>query len=108
MIHNRAMIGGNLIVTNGDVDIAHRRRKALYRANHRGTKEMDWLLGRFADSHVAAFDGADLTVFEGLIALPDPDLHHWIFYGEVETPQFTVMVARIRAYHGLTDLPLAD
>ena len=34
-------------------DVASRRRRAAFRASHRGTKEMDWLMGRFADARVA-------------------------------------------------------
>ena len=34
-------------------DLEIRRRRAAYRAHHRGTKEMDWLVGRYADAHLA-------------------------------------------------------
>ncbi len=51
-----------------------RRRRALYRAQHRGTKEMDHLLGRFAEARLAEMDDAALGLFETLLALPDPDL----------------------------------
>ena len=30
-------------------DVETRRRRAAYRASHRGTKEMDWMLGRYAE-----------------------------------------------------------
>ncbi len=52
-----------------------RRKKLLFRCWHRGTREMDLLLGRFADAHIAEFSEAELTELEQLIELPDPDLY---------------------------------
>ena len=54
-------------------DIEVRRRRAAYRAGHRGTKEMDWLLGRYAEAVLPALPVAELAAFEELLALPDPD-----------------------------------
>ena len=52
-----------------------RRRRALFRAWHRGTREMDLLLGRFADTHMASLADHDLADFEALMELPDGDLY---------------------------------
>jgi antitoxin CptB len=52
-----------------------RRKKLLFRCWHRGTREMDLLLGRFADAHIADFTEAELAELEHLIELPDPDLY---------------------------------
>lgn len=80
-----------------------RRRRAAYRANHRGTKEMDWLLGRYGEAHLAAMSDAELASFERLLALPDPDLQSWIMSGEPRAEnELTDLVGRIRAYHGLS------
>ncbi|MEL6227959.1 MAG: succinate dehydrogenase assembly factor 2, partial [Pseudomonadota bacterium] len=38
--------------SSSDQTLEVRRRRAAYRSNYRGTKEMDWLLGKFADAHV--------------------------------------------------------
>ena len=46
----RRDIKAELVMTD---DVASRRRRAVFRASHRGTKEMDWLIGRFAESRVA-------------------------------------------------------
>lgn len=84
-------------------DIATRRRRAVYRANHRGTKEMDWLLGRFGEANVDTMPEPDLAQFERLIALPDPDLQSWIMSGDVRTENdLSELVGRIRAFHGLS------
>lgn len=55
-----------------------RRRKLLFRAWHRGTREMDLVMGRFADAHLPALKDAELHDFERLIDAPDPDLLAWV------------------------------
>ena len=67
-------------------DLDPRRRKALYHAWHRGTREMDLLLGRFADAHVAELSDDDLSDFERLMEVPDRDLFAWVL-GNAETPE---------------------
>ena len=77
-----------------------RIKRALYRANHRGTKEMDLILGRFADAELPGFDGPALDAFEALLALPDPQIDRWV-KGEPPPPGVAPMIARIRCYHRL-------
>lgn len=57
---------------------AARRRKLRFRAWHRGTKEMDLIMGTFADRHVADMNEAELAIFETLIDVPDRELFAWI------------------------------
>ncbi len=52
-----------------------RRKRLLFRCWHRGTREMDLILGRFADAEIAALSDGDLTELERLIDVPDPDLY---------------------------------
>lgn len=54
------------------------KKRALYRSWHRGQKEMDVLLGRFADQHLDGFDEAMLLHYELVLDLPDPDLFSWL------------------------------
>ena len=68
------MTGSNRTMEGLDV----RRRKALYHAWHRGTREMDLLLGRFADKAIDKLEEADLADFELLLEVPDQDLYAWI------------------------------
>jgi len=83
-------------------DIDSRRRRAAYRANHRGTKEMDWVLGRYADAALAGMSGDGLSLFERLLALPDPDLRDMILPPHTAPPaEFAALVAAVRAFHGL-------
>ena len=55
-----------------------RIKRLKFRAWHRGTKESDLLLGRFADRHLEALDAAQLDRFEALLEEADPDLVDWM------------------------------
>ena len=59
-------------------DIAMRRKKLRYRAWHRGTREMDLVLGPYADAHTEAMDTADLDRLEALMSEEDPPLLTWV------------------------------
>jgi len=83
-------------------DVSSRRRRAAYRASHRGSKEMDWLLGRFVVAHVDRIEADALARLERLVALPDPDLHDMILLPDV-TPagEFADLIEQLRAFHNL-------
>ena len=55
-----------------------RRKRLLYRSWHRGTRESDLILGRFAAAHLARFDEAQLDRYEALIECTDADLFDWV------------------------------
>jgi antitoxin CptB len=79
-----------------------RKRRALWRAHHRGTKELDLIVGRYADAHLEAMEPAGLARFEAFLALPDPDLQCWLLGAEGPGEgEFRDIVANIRAFHGL-------
>jgi len=83
-------------------ELDQRRRRAAYRALHRGTKEMDWLLGKYAEARLEAMDDGELNEFERFMALPDPELQGWIMTGGLApTSELHGLVERIRAFHGL-------
>lgn len=83
-------------------DLDARKRRAAYRANYRGTKEMDWLLGKYAEAKLAAMDHAALTHFERFLVLPDPDLNAWLLDpATISGLEFAELVADVRAFHGL-------
>ncbi len=54
------------------------RKRLRFRSWHRGTREMDLLLGTFADRLLAGFGKAQLDRYDALLALSDPDLFAWI------------------------------
>jgi antitoxin CptB len=57
-----------------------RRRRILWRAMHRGTRELDLLLGGFAHQHIATMTEMELAELEDIVALADPELADWIFF----------------------------
>jgi len=59
-------------------DLPLRRRRLRYRAWHRGTREMDLVLGPFADAHVERYGAAELDRLEALMDEQDTDLLKWV------------------------------
>jgi antitoxin CptB len=55
-----------------------RRKRLLFRSWHRGTRESDLILGRFADVHLAGFDEAQLDRYETLLDCADADIFDWV------------------------------
>jgi len=85
-------------------DIETRKRRAAYRSAHRGTKELDHLVGRYADAHLAAMGEDDLTRFEAFLAIADPEIQKWLLAPSMpQGTDFAELVADIRRFHGLTD-----
>ena len=77
-----------------------RRRKLLFRCWHRGMREMDLIMGRFADSALTELSDDELADLERLIELPDRDLLAWVT-GEVAVPNDvdTVLFRRMCDFH---------
>jgi len=55
-----------------------RRKRLLFRSWHRGTREADLILGRFAERHLAGFDEGQLDRYEALLECNDADLFDWV------------------------------
>ena len=77
-----------------------RRRRLLFRSWHRGIREMDLILGRFADATIAELSDAELSEYERLMERPDPELYAWIS-GEapVAREYDTSLFRRLRTFH---------
>jgi antitoxin CptB len=58
--------------------IDKRCERLRFRSWHRGTREMDLLLGGFADAHLRAFTSEQLDLYEALLLHGDPDLYNWV------------------------------
>jgi antitoxin CptB len=77
-----------------------RRRKVLFRAWRRGVREIDLIVGRFADAHIATLDAAALDDFERLIEAPNAELYAWVVGSEKAPAGFdTTVLAKLRAFH---------
>ena len=77
-----------------------RRRKLLFRCWHRGMREVDLIMGRFADAAVEQLTSDELAEFEHLMEAPDRELLAWIT-GEAEVPPEydTALFRRLRDFN---------
>jgi succinate dehydrogenase flavin-adding protein (antitoxin of CptAB toxin-antitoxin module) len=83
-------------------DLGMRRRRALWRATHRGSKEMDYVLGRFTEQAVDSMNADDIGVLERLIDMPDPQIELSVYEGySLGEKDLDALVERVRRFHGL-------
>ncbi|MBX6367347.1 MAG: succinate dehydrogenase assembly factor 2 [Rhodospirillales bacterium] len=80
-------------------DLGVRRKRLLFRASHRGTKEADLLIGTFAERHLATMSPGELDAFESLLQHEDAKLVRWIT-GQAEPPPEVdpSLMARLRSH----------
>ena len=77
-----------------------RRRRLLFRAWRRGVREMDLIVGRFADARIDGFSDAALDEFERLIEIPNAELYAWIVgHDPVPAAQDTAVLRQLIAFH---------
>lgn len=77
-----------------------RRRRLLFRAWRRGVREMDLIIGRFADAHIEALDEAGLNDFERLIEAPNAALYSWVTGGEAVPADYdTAVLHKLKDFH---------
>jgi len=77
-----------------------RRRRLLFRAWRRGVREMDLIVGRFADARIDTFSDAELDDFERLIEIPNAELYAWIVGDQAVPPmQDTPVLRALIAFH---------
>ena len=62
-------------MTNKDIF----KKKIIYRSTHRGTKEMDLLLGRFTKNNINVFNDSELSDLNDLLQINDEILEKWYF-----------------------------
>ena len=77
-----------------------RRRRVLFRSWHRGIREMDLVLGRFADENIGELTDDELDTYEALMEVPDRDLLRWVTgEGDVPTNYDTPVFRRVCKFH---------
>ncbi len=84
-----------------DAESIDRLRKKLgFRAWHRGTREADLLLGRFADRYLRGFTAEQLNQFADLLCENDPDIYDWLI-GRTPVPAVhdTEVMRLLRAHY---------
>lgn len=83
-----------------ETDLETRRRKLRFRSWHRGTKELDLLMGPFADAHIDTLGAQELEDYAELMLEPDPDVYTWLV-GQAEPPaeKMTPVLRMIIDFH---------
>ena len=77
-----------------------RRRRLLFRSWHRGIREMDLVLGRFADARIASLSEAELDDYERLLEIPDQPFFAWVSGAEAVPAEYdTPMFRQLRVFH---------
>jgi antitoxin CptB len=74
--------------TRSSSGLDDRRKRLLFRCWHRGTREMDLILGRFADAEIAGLTDDELGQLEQLIEVPDPDLYAALTANTPSAPEY--------------------
>tara|TARA_Y100000815_G_C13116386_1_gene415138 strand:+ start:435 stop:689 length:255 start_codon:yes stop_codon:yes gene_type:complete len=57
-------------------------KQIIYRSSHRGSKEMDLLLGNFVKKYINVFDDKDLSDLYELLSIEDEIIYKWYFKKE--------------------------
>ena len=88
--------------TRSSRGLDERRKRLLFRCWHRGTREMDLILGRFADAAIGDLSDQELGQLEALIEVPDPDLYAALT-GDAVLPaeHATPLFDRIKAFRAV-------
>lgn len=66
-------------------DLEVYKKKIIYKASHRGSKEMDILLGNFINKYVELFNKNELQQFDLILDNDDDDIYQWIL-GKTDIP----------------------
>jgi antitoxin CptB len=90
----------NAMTERSSAGLDMRRRKLLFRAWRRGVREMDLMVGRFADAYIGSLDAAGLDDFERLIEVPDAVLYAWVVGTEdVPASYDTAVLTKLKMFH---------
>lgn len=82
--------------------LTDKQKRLIYRANHRGTKEMDWLMGKFVETNVALMDESKVDHVDELLKQAEPEIETWLMGKSSDYPEeFSDLIKEIQAFHKL-------
>jgi antitoxin CptB len=82
--------------------LTDKQKRLIYRANHRGTKEMDWLMGKFVETNVALMDENKVDHVDELLKLAEPEIEAWLMGKSSDYPEeFDDLIKEIQMFHKL-------
>jgi len=88
------------------MDLATRRKRLQFRCWHRGTKELDLMLGPFADAHLDALDEAEMGQLEALLLVQDLELYNWLLGKAAPPPEHDHdLLHRIIRFNNVPNVP---
>ena len=76
----------------------HRLKRLAMRSWRRGTKEMDLVLGPYADAHLAAMGPEALALYDGLLDENDQDLALWVMGVAPSPERFAALLTEISEF----------
>ena len=62
------------------------KKQIIYRSNHRGTKEMDLLLGNFVKKNINKLNDDNLIDLDNLLSLDDETIMKWYLKKKSNNP----------------------
>ncbi len=68
-------------------DLPLLRKKLYFQSAHRGTKENDIMLTRFAQKYLDNMDAADMDLYNAFLNETDQDMYAWLVRGETDYPE---------------------
>lgn len=77
------------------------KSEILYRSIHRGCKETDHLIGKFATVKIDELQKDQLLIFKDLIVEDDMEIYDWILNKEKAPEKYCDLINAMREFHGL-------
>ena len=92
-------LGHDTAIMTASAETEIRRKRLLWRATHRGIKEMDLILGGFVVRHLDRFSAEEIADLERIMDIPDQDMLSWATkQAEVPPEHVSPLLTRILAY----------
>lgn len=82
-------------------DRATRLRRLRLRSWRRGIREMDLILGGFADAELGGLDADALDAYEHLLELPDWELYAWVTGAAAPPAAHEPLIRRLASFHNI-------
>ena len=76
------------------------RKKLIYRAGYRGTKEMDILLSSFVNKYINEFDEEDLNELDKFLNFEDEEISNFYYFNiiknEIEKNKISIIFKKFK------------
>ncbi len=90
-------LGASNMPENEEIDLEKRQKRLIFRANHRGIKEADIMIGSFVGKFAKTFSQEDCVWFEMMFEETDCDILNWVTKKEAPPEEFdTPIMARMQ------------